>query len=436
MSEVQRRIGVLFAAVGGAVTSVNVLTVVALHNLSGLEILLRPTVGPVAALIALLVGFSFIDTDWARGGQVVMTYAFAAPAFLDDWDAFFGLGFVVMGTVSAFSYGWFRKRPWIKGSAVLGYTTLFMIYGAYAEQPSEVTVALNGIIFLSLVLTFLWIVYSKDIREYIESAREARDELDANQSWIEHGRNAGHIAHNFKGKLAVIDGYLQMLYFDAGEADKANIEVARRAVSELDKMTRLMVFAGKARRQREIEPVPLCMILESILQQYSVDKEHSRRARLVLSGCPDIRLRASPADLMQLFDNVIRNAFEAIESEGRISVVVRQTTDGVEVEIEDNGVGIRTCAGCEEDDSDECDCTSCSVFQEGRTTKPQGSGFGMVYVQRTLRKYRATLQIRSRIGVGTRMTMWFPQKAIEYGESIHSRRRRGTLKADGPVSSN
>lgn len=431
---IQRKVGHLFAVFGALAVVANIVNLAATYKLGVAEVVQHSTVGPVALTIGVLVAFSFIDSSWARGGQVVLTFAFAAPVFLHQYNSLFGLGFIVMGTVLAFSYGWFRRYPWIKSATVLLYTFALMLLGAYADGPGHVVSAVNGIIYLSLVLAFLRVVYSRGIRTYVDSERRTRQELEQNQSWIEHGRNVGHIAHNFKGKLAVIDGYLQLLQLEAGESERSHIQVARRAVGDLGTMTRHMVFAGKARRRREVEPVSLSMVLESIVQQYSVDRENSDKASIVLSGCPGLRLISAPADLMQLFDNLIRNAYDAIESKGRISITVRHTADGVDIEIEDTGVGIGVCERCADSKAEQSSCLWCTEFQEGRTTKPHGSGFGMVYVQRTLSKYDAKLRIISRVGQGTRVRLSFPNKAVLYEESLRSGRRRGATQDDGVVS--
>jgi sensor histidine kinase regulating citrate/malate metabolism len=46
-------------------------------------------------------------------------------------------------------------------------------------------------------------------------------------------------------------------------------------------------------------------------------------------------------------------------------------------------------------------------FKVGKTTKEDGSGFGMVYVIETMRKYNGEVRVASRSGIGTTVQLLF-----------------------------
>lgn len=104
-----------------------------------------------------------------------------------------------------------------------------------------------------------------------------------------------------------------------------------------------------------------------------------------------------PARLSQVFYNVLDNAAKAIPGEGRIRVISRRSATGQpEVVIEDNGCGI-TAAPVER------------IFDPFFTTRPvgAGTGLGLTVARETMIAHQGEISIRSREGIGTRVTLKF-----------------------------
>ena len=101
--------------------------------------------------------------------------------------------------------------------------------------------------------------------------------------------------------------------------------------------------------------------------------------------------------LKQVFFNLIKNAMEAMQPGGRLSLKVRADDDSVYVAIADTGSGIKA-----ED--------LAKLFQPYHTTKVSGHGLGLMIVQRILRDHGGHVGIESKEGVGTVVTLQFPQK--------------------------
>jgi two-component system, sporulation sensor kinase E len=108
-------------------------------------------------------------------------------------------------------------------------------------------------------------------------------------------------------------------------------------------------------------------------------------------------IMADRDQLKQVFFNLIKNAMEAMQPGGRLSVKVRTDDDSVYVAIADTGSGIRA-----ED--------LAKLFQPYHTTKVSGHGLGLMIVQRILRDHGGHVGIESKEGVGTVVTLQFPQK--------------------------
>ncbi len=113
------------------------------------------------------------------------------------------------------------------------------------------------------------------------------------------------------------------------------------------------------------------------------------------AGTPVIM--ADRDQLKQVFFNLLKNAMEAMPPGGRLSVKVRTDDDSVYVAIADTGSGIKA-----ED--------LAKLFQPYHTTKVSGHGLGLMIVQRILRDHGGHVGIESKEGVGTVVTLQFPQK--------------------------
>ena len=101
--------------------------------------------------------------------------------------------------------------------------------------------------------------------------------------------------------------------------------------------------------------------------------------------------------LKQVFFNLIANAMEAMGPGGRLRIRSRADDDAVYLMFGDSGVGIR-----QEDLS--------QLFQPYFTTKPGGHGLGLMIVQRIMRQHGGTVGIESKEGLGTVVTLAFPQR--------------------------
>lgn len=101
--------------------------------------------------------------------------------------------------------------------------------------------------------------------------------------------------------------------------------------------------------------------------------------------------------LKQVFFNLVKNAVEAMRPGGRLRIRTRVDDSNVYLLFGDNGSGIRA-----EDLG--------KLFQPYQSTKAGGSGLGLMIVQRIMRGHGGQVSLESKAGVGTVVTLQFPQK--------------------------
>lgn len=114
----------------------------------------------------------------------------------------------------------------------------------------------------------------------------------------------------------------------------------------------------------------------------------------------DVTLRADPDQLEQLLINLIRNAVDAsLAAGGAVSIGWSVGKSEVEIWVEDEGEGLSETA---------------NLFVPFFTTKPQGSGIGLVLSRQIAEAHGGTLRLESRAGAaGCRASVVLPLPAAD-----------------------
>lgn len=216
-----------------------------------------------------------------------------------------------------------------------------------------------------------------------QRARAAAVERTA--AWSEVAR---HVAHEVKNPLVpirlTIENLVRVRDRDAALFDKMFAEGARTILEEVDQLARLVgEFAEFARlpapRRRPVKPHAL---LDGVLDLHAAEPGLTVE-RSYAAGA--VRLDADPDQLGRALKNLVGNAVEAMrESAGVRRLDVRtDVTDGMfEIEIADNGPGIPSS-------------TAERMFEPYVTTKPQGTGLGLVLARRIVVEHGGFLEVEN-----------------------------------------
>lgn len=214
---------------------------------------------------------------------------------------------------------------------------------------------------------------------------------------------AAGVAHEIGNPLNSLIIHLQLLVreLDAMAAsavdtsEAANlVDTALQEVSRLDSIVNNFLRAIRP-APPETKPVKLQDILAEVLRFMRFEIE-DRRIH-VHASLPDKlpHIQGDPAQLRQAFYNIVKNSIQAMPDEGELSIACDSTDDFVDVVFTDNGCGI----------SGE---HLSHIMEPYYTTRPDGSGLGLLVVERILRAHGAEFGIDSREGEGTVFRMRFP----------------------------
>lgn len=226
------------------------------------------------------------------------------------------------------------------------------------------------------------------------------------------GQLAGGVAHDFNNLLAVILNRTEYLLGGLAEEEAAASlrEIERAAGSAAELTRRLLLFSR--REATDLQAVDLCaaaretevLLRRTIGEQVEISLDAPE-------GLPLVNLEPGQAE--QVLINLVVNARDAMPEGGRISIAVRQLDVStvnrdpipnlppgapyVELSVADEGVGMSA------DTADQ-------AFDPFFTTKPRGkgTGLGLATVYGVVSQAGGKVEIESRPGRGTLVSVYLP----------------------------
>ena len=217
-------------------------------------------------------------------------------------------------------------------------------------------------------------------------------------------RLAAGVAHELGNPLNSLTIHLQLIErklkkLGLGEESTQlaeSIQVCQGEVKRLDGIITHFLEAVRP-QQPELNELDLIELVEDVLRVQEaelIDRQLDVNVEVSEAMPPILGDRGQ---LKQVFFNIVKNAMEAMQAGGKLSIHTRCDDEYVYLQFIDTGCGISG-----EDLS--------KVFQAYHSTKKGGHGLGMMIVQRIMRDHGGQIGIESSQGTGTVITLQFPQK--------------------------
>ncbi len=256
-------------------------------------------------------------------------------------------------------------------------------------------------------------LFFKDLTlvEQLEERERLRDRLAA------LGEMAAAIAHEVKNPLAGIEvmaGLLRRRLPDSPEAQGLVNDIISEAKVANAIVLEVLEFVRPIRLQVERTSIPQVLHDAVTTAERQVSRGGVNVTLNVQEQLPLIQ--ADHHQLVQVFSNLVINAFEALNGSGTIAIAASQGEGFVDaggaparraaapptlvVEVADTGPGVSP---------EILD----RVFNPFFTTKPQGSGLGLAIVRKIVDAHNGHIDFTSAPGQGTRFRVTLPMTAGE-----------------------
>ena len=223
------------------------------------------------------------------------------------------------------------------------------------------------------------------------------------------GTLAAGMAHEIRNPLSAIKTFVQLLPRKMGKPDF--LEKFHRTVPrELERINRLIEDLLELSRtpRYHLSPLTLQPLLRDLLEFFEPELE-SNKIHCVTSLASDLPHILADADqLIKAFQNLFRNAIQAMPNGGQLTVEghceaggsldrpLSANQDGwVSLTFADTGVGIPVE-------------TTKSIFNPFFTTKDRGTGLGLAITHKVITEHGGQIEVYSRVGEGSSFIIHLP----------------------------
>ena len=255
--------------------------------------------------------------------------------------------------------------------------------------------------------------YAMILRDITQSRRTEQQTIESERLNALTLLAAG-VAHEIGNPLNSLNIHLQLMQRQAEKLDGAaraelqeSIDVARSEINRLDSIVTQFLRAIRPTHP-QMHPENINTIVEEAVRFFASEiKDRDIVVEQELrSDLPLIRLDRD--QMKQAFYNVIKNSFEAIKSRGILRIRTDSDESHVLISFTDTGGGMSA-----ENLS--------HVFEPYFTTKPSGTGLGLLIVRRIVREHGGELAVESSEGKGLTLTIRLPHtdkriRMLEAGE--------------------
>ncbi len=246
----------------------------------------------------------------------------------------------------------------------------------------------------------------KAFNQMIRELRESREEIQrlhrTQMSRAEHlatmGELAAGLAHEIRNPLAGIAGVIEIIGRDLPPGSPAR-EVLKEVRQEVQHINRIVSDLLETARPKQ--PSFRLANLNATAEHAVVFARQQVRSKTIeLELIKDDTLPEIEHDTSQIHQvllNLLLNAIQAIDQEGRVKVELGQQDGHATIKVADSGQGI----------SPE---HLANIFRPFYTTKGHGTGLGLSLARRIIEDHGGRIDVESCVGSGSEFTLRLPLK--------------------------
>jgi len=205
------------------------------------------------------------------------------------------------------------------------------------------------------------------------------------------------VAHELKNPLASIKGLCQLIARTPdSERTQERLAVVSSEISRMEEILHEYLSFSRPLEDLAPESVDLLALSRDVLDVLAGRADQAGVTMSFEGAAPPIQ--GDPRRLKEALINLVANAIEATSDGGTVALRLHHGGGEVALEIADTGRGIAP---------DDLERLGTSFF----TTRPNGTGLGVVLAQGVITQHGGTLSYASTLGRGTTATIRLPMQA-------------------------
>jgi signal transduction histidine kinase len=226
-----------------------------------------------------------------------------------------------------------------------------------------------------------------ELQQGLERARAAELEAERLRAF---GEVARRVAHEMKNPLTPIRLAVRQLARRAPAEMQVELEVIATESARLEGMAREFAELGRL-PEGVAAPVDLRELLDDLLRNTLPEG----MAREIQCNGEGATIEGYYDPLRRAFSNVLRNAVEACDGHGTITIAIGREQGRIRVALSDDGPGVP-------------EATREKIFEPYYTEKGDGTGLGLAIVRQTIEQHHGTIAVTDTPGGGATFLVNFP----------------------------
>lgn len=228
----------------------------------------------------------------------------------------------------------------------------------------------------------------KDISE----KKEVEEMMVRSEKMSIAGQLAAGVAHEIRNPLTSLKGFLQLLQAGVNRKD-VYYKIMIDEIKKIETITSELLFISKPLTDdKQWESVE-----EMIDDVIELLKSQARLENVIIKKDleQDCTIYCDRSQIKQVLINLVKNAIEATETTGTVTIKVKIDNLLLEIEVIDEGIGI---------DEEIIHKLGEPFF----TTKQKGTGLGLMITKQILERHNATMEINQNKQKGSTFRLIFP----------------------------
>ncbi len=216
------------------------------------------------------------------------------------------------------------------------------------------------------------------------------------------------VSHDLRTPLTTLRGYLETLLFMEGNLSEGERrEYLEAAIKHSDRLSELIRALSELARldapemRPHTEPFPLGEIVQDVVQKFALAAS-DRGAELRGDFAPELPLVYADIGLIErVFENLIENALRYTPEGGTVRVALEPQDDGIRVSVTDTGRGIP---------AEVLPRIFDRFTRHGIAAQNHSGnmGLGLAIAKRILELHGSSIQVESKVGVGSTFSFKLP----------------------------
>lgn len=222
------------------------------------------------------------------------------------------------------------------------------------------------------------------------------------QSFDRERQFIGDIAHELKTPIATLKGGVEVTLSRERHKEEY-IKTLKETLIDVDKMASLVsniLDLAWMSADKSLTNYKVFNLSESLtdLLEIAVKLASQKNIKVKPNIEAGVKLFGDEGKVMRAILNVLDNAIKYTKSKGHISVSLKKLENKAIIEIKDNGVGIAR---------NDLEHIFERFYRGSKTAKTIGSGLGLAISSGIINAHGGDIKIKSKIGVGTLVTIKF-----------------------------